>query len=68
MRIFLDEISEHITTLLQENDDKIILGDINKPLNNEKDIERESLLEIMDLYNLKQHVLFQTQKQGNPLH
>ena len=61
IRIFLDEFSEHITTLLQQNDDPIILGDINIPWNKEDNIDKESLLEIMDLYNLKQHVLLQTQ-------
>ena len=66
IRIFLDEFSEHITTLLQQNDDPIILGDINIPWNKENK-DRESLLEIMDLYNLKQHVLTQTHKQGNTL-
>ena len=66
MRIFLDELPEHITTLLTENN-PIILGDINIPWNKEDGIDRESLPEIMDLYNLKQYVLFQTQKQGNTL-
>ena len=65
VRIFLDEFSEHIT-LLQQNDDPIILGDINI-LWNKENIDRESLLEIMDLYNLKQHVLIKTHKQGNTL-
>ena len=67
IRIFLNEFSEHITTLLQQNDNPIILGDINIPWNREDYIDRERLLEIMDLYNLKQHVLIQTHKQGNTL-
>ena len=60
IRIFLDEFSEHITTLLQQNDDPVILGDINIPWNKEDNIDKESLLEIMDLYILKQYVLIQT--------
>ena len=67
IRIFLDEFSEHITTLFHQNGDLIILGDINIPWNKEDNIDRESLLEIMDLYNLKKHVLIQTHKQGNIL-
>ena len=62
IRIFVDEFSEHITTLLQQNDDPTILGDINIPWNWEDNTNRESLLEIMDLYNLKQHVLIQKHK------
>ena len=45
----------------------IILGDINIPWNKEDNIDREHLLEIINLYNLKQHVLIQTHKQGNTL-
>ena len=67
IRVFLDEFSEHITTLLQQDDDPIILGDINIPWNKEDNIDRESLVEIMGLYNLKQHVHMQTHKQGNTL-
>ena len=67
IRVFLDEFSEHLTTLLQQDDDPIILGDINIPWNKENDMDRESLVEIMSLYNLKQHVDIQTHKQGNTL-
>ena len=67
IRVFLDEFSEHITTLLQQDDDPIILGDINIPWNKEDNMDRESLVEIMSLYNLKQHVDIQTHKQGNTL-
>ena len=37
------------------------------PWTKEDNIDRESLLEIMDLYSLTQHVLTQTHKQGNTL-
>ena len=67
MRVFLDEFSEHITTILQQENDPIILGDINIPWNKEDNMDRESLVEIMGLYNLKQHVDIQTHKQGNTL-
>ena len=60
IRVFLDEFSEHITTLLQQYGDPIILGDMNIPWNKEDNIDRESLVEIMGLYNLKQHVHMQT--------
>ena len=66
-RVFLDEFTEHITTLLQLHDDPIILGDINIPWNRADNMDRESLVEIMSLYNLKQHVNIQTHKQGNTL-
>ena len=36
--------------------DPIILGDINIPWNKEDNMDRESLVEIISLYNLKQHV------------
>ena len=49
IRIFLDEFSEHITTLLQQDDDPIILGDTNIPWNKENNIDREILVEIMGL-------------------
>ena len=67
IRVFLDEFTEHITTLLQQHDGPIILGDINIPWNRADNIDRESLVEIMSLYNLKQHVNIQTHKQGNTL-
>ena len=67
IRVFLDEFSEHITTLLQQEEDPIILGDINISWNKEDNMDRESLVEIMSLYNLKQHVDIQTHKQGNTL-
>ena len=52
---------------LQQIDDSIILGDINITWNKEDNIGKESLLEIMDLYKIKQHVLIKTHKQGNTL-
>ena len=67
IRDFLEKFSEHITTILQQNDDPIILGDINIPWNKEDNMDRESLYEIMDLYNLKQLVHMQIRKQGNTL-
>ena len=67
IRVFLDEFTEHITTLLQQHDDPIILGDINIPWNRADNMDREGLVEIMSLYNLKQHVKIQTHKQGNTL-
>ena len=63
----MDVFSEHITTLLQQDDDPIILGDINIPWNKEDKIDRESLVEIIGLHNLNQHVHMQTHKQGNTL-
>ena len=53
--------------MLQQDEDPIILGDINIPWNKEDNMDRESLVEIMSLYNLKQHVDIQTHKQGNTL-
>ena len=47
IRVFLDEFTEHITTLLQQHDDPIILGDINIPSNRVDNMDRESLVEIM---------------------
>ena len=58
---------EYITTLLQQNDDPIIMGDVNIPWNKEDNTDKEWLLEIMDLYILKTDVLIQTHKQGNTL-
>ena len=59
--------SQNITTLLQQDDDPIILGDINIPSNKGDNMDRESLVAIMSLYNLKQHVDIQIHKQGNTL-
>ena len=60
IRIFLDEFSEHVTKLLKQNDDPIILSDNNIPWNKEDLIDKEGLLEIMDLYNQNQHVFIPT--------
>ena len=40
---------------------------MNMSWNKEDNIDKEILIEIMDVYNLKQHVLIQTHKQGNRL-
>ena len=46
IRVFLDEFSEHTTTLLQQDDDPIILGDINIPWNKEGNMDGETWLKL----------------------
>ena len=49
------------------NDNPIIVSNINIPWNETDSLDTISLTEILDLYNLKQHVASPTHKQGNKI-
>ena len=53
--------------LLCQTDNPIIVGDINIPWNKTDNLDTISLTEILELYNLKQHVVPPTHKQGNTI-
>ena len=62
---FIDEFPEHLSHLLCQTDIPIIVGDINIPWNKTDNLDTISLIEILELYNLEQHVSTPTHKQGN---
>ena len=64
---FIDEFPDHISHLLCQTDNLIIVGDINIPWNKTDNIDTICLTEILELYNLKQHVASPTHKQGNTI-
>ena len=57
----------HVSHLLGQTDNPIIVGDINIPWNKTDNLDTISLTEILELYNLNQHVGFPTHKQGNTI-
>ena len=64
---FIDEFSDHVSHLLCQTDNPIIVGDMNIPWNKIDNLDTISLTEILELYNLKQHVASPTHKQGNTI-
>ena len=64
---FIDEFPDHVSHLLCQTDNPIIVGDINIPWNKTDNLDTISLTEILELYNLKQHVASPTHKQGNTI-
>ena len=64
---FIDEFPDHVSHLLCQTDNLIIVGDINIPWNKAENLDTISLTEILELYNLKQHVASPTYKQGNTI-
>ena len=67
MLTFLDEFLDHITTLLRNSRNINIIGDFNIPWNIVDHPDTISMQEVMDMYNLKQHIHTQTHKLGNTL-
>ena len=65
MLTFLDEFPDHISTLLRSSRNINILGDFNIPWNITEHPDTTSMLEIMDMHDLKQHIHIQTHKLGN---
>ena len=64
---FIDEFPDHVSHLLCQTDNPIIVGDINIPWNKMDNLDKISLTEILELYNLKQHVASPTHKQGKTI-
>ena len=64
---FIDEFPDHVSHLQCQTDNPIIVGDINIPWNKTDNLDTISLTEILELYNLKQHVASPTHKQGNTI-
>ena len=64
---FLEEFPDHISTLLRNSRNINILGDFNIPWNNADHPDTISMQEVMDMYDLKQHIHTQTHRLGNTL-
>ena len=65
--IFIDEFPDHLSHLLCQTDNPIIVGDINIPQNKTDSLDTISLNEILELYDLEQHVSTPTHKWGNTI-
>ena len=52
MQTFLEEFVEFLTSLLQENSQPIIIGDFNIPWNSPDHIDTQSLIEMLNTFNL----------------
>ena len=64
---FTDEFPYHLSHLLCKTDDPIIIGDITIPWNKTDNLDTMGLNEILELYNLEQHVSTPTHKLGNTI-
>ena len=64
---FLDEFSEFLTLLLQENPQPIITVDFNIPWNLLEHTDTRRMNEILHIFNLVQEIEFPMHKAGNAL-
>ena len=67
MLTFLEEFLEHVSSMLRSSKNVIILGDFNIPWNKPEHPDTTSMREILDMYDLHQHINIQTHKLGNTL-
>ena len=67
MLTFLEEFPEHVSSMLRSSKNVIILGDFNIPWNKPEHPDTTSLREILDMYDLHQHINIWTHKLGNTL-
>ena len=67
MLTFLEEFPDHISDLLRNSRNINILGDFNIPWNIVDHPDTISMQEVMDMYNLKQHIHTQMHKLRNTL-
>lgn len=64
---FIDKFPDHLLHLLCQTDNPIIVSDINIPWNKTDNLDTITFTEILELYNLEQHVATPTHKQGNTI-
>ena len=67
MITFLEEFPDNISSLLRSSKNIIILGGFNIPWNKPEHSDTTSMQEILDMYDLHQHINIQTHKLGNTL-
>ena len=64
---FIHEFPDHVSQLLCQTDNPIIVDNISIPKNKTDSHDTISPTEILELYNLKQHVASPIHKQGNTI-
>ena len=64
---FFEEISEALTSLLQENSQPTIIGDFNIPWNLSGHTDTRRMSELLQTFNLVQEIEFPTHRAGNIL-
>ena len=61
MLTFFEEFPDHISSLFRSSKNTIILEDFNISWNKPEHPDTTSMQEILDLYDLQQHINIQTQ-------
>ena len=67
MLTFLEEFPEHVSSMLRSSKNVIISGDFNITWNKPEHPDTTSMREILDMYDLHQHINIQTHKLGTHL-
>ena len=65
---FLDELIDLLTEVTAKLRNIIILGDFNMPIYNSEYPDAQVLIDTLEAFNLKQHMIFPTHNQGHMLH
>ena len=64
---FLDQFTDHLTLLSSRSKYVIILGDINMHIDNMEDHDAQMLLDLLEAFNLNQHVKIPTHHRHHTL-
>ena len=64
---FLDYLTDLLTEVTAKHRNIIILGGLSLHINNSEDLDAQILIDTLEVFNLKQHILFPTHNQGHIL-
>ena len=65
--MFVDDITSHLSDLLTNNQNNILMADFNMHINDPMDSEASIFNDTMEAFGLKQHINAPTHNRGNTL-